>query len=240
MFKIDESKNYKTLDIATCDIDILPPMPKPNKSEMRKQALIGWIAVLYTICMYVGITHGVAVKLLNLPFNPGLYALILIYSEAFVAICCVVGIMISNPGVIPRSKEACFPLPDKVAISLKTGESCEMENIVKENHSFCVRCYIWREIDRNPHHCRICNRCVVDFDHHCAVFGRCIAGNAWPIQHCVPGISHDVPGISHANSTRNRWCSGNMPYFITLFIIAYISFITTAGFTIAALYLRYS
>lgn len=33
-------------------------------------------------------------------------------------------------------------------------------------------------MQRRPHHCSICQRCVLHFDHHCGVFGRCIgAGN---------------------------------------------------------------
>ena len=65
--------------------------------------------------------------------------------------------------------------------------------------SYCVRCLVWRrgrrrgwhELDVDcasddnadwdcfPHHCSVCQRCVLYFDHHCGVFGRCIAGRGW-------------------------------------------------------------
>lgn len=91
-----------------------------------------------------------------------------------------------------------------------------------DGSSYCVRCLVWRPgagpfsplksgaedeerfvsggvVASSPfgfaHHCRICNRCVGEFDHHCGVFGRCIAGS--------------VLG-----------CRGNMPYFWGLLIAA--------------------
>ena len=65
--------------------------------------------------------------------------------------------------------------------------------------SYCVRCLVWRRGRRRgwhefdvdcasddnadwdcfPHHCSVCQRCVLYFDHHCGVFGRCIAGRGW-------------------------------------------------------------
>ena len=51
-----------------------------------------------------------------------------------------------------------------------------------------------------PHHCSICQRCVIHFDHHCGVFGRCIAG---------------------------RGLVGNIKYFLTLISMAFLAFITT-------------
>lgn len=120
-------------------------------------------------------------------------------------------------GVVKRSPETCFPLPDAVAERLHNGHSLEgMANIIEGNHVYCIRCLVWRPEADPPdacsqccedaddqseatHHCATCQRCVTNFDHHCGVFGRCIAG------------------------TR---CSGNMLYFNVIILMAVAGFIT--------------
>eukprot|EP00326_Haptolina_ericina_P038115 CAMPEP_0181237124 /NCGR_PEP_ID=MMETSP1096-20121128/38581_1 /TAXON_ID=156174 ORGANISM="Chrysochromulina ericina, Strain CCMP281" /NCGR_SAMPLE_ID=MMETSP1096 /ASSEMBLY_ACC=CAM_ASM_000453 /LENGTH=189 /DNA_ID=CAMNT_0023332429 /DNA_START=105 /DNA_END=674 /DNA_ORIENTATION=- len=103
-----------------------------------------------------------------------------IYTEAFVALVCLFGLMFGDPGVVKRSPETCFPLPPKVADLIEAGATSEqiqqLGNLHGEKGSFCVRCLVLGD-NVQPHHCSTCQRCVTHFDHHCGVFGRCIAGD---------------------------------------------------------------
>ena len=127
--------------------------------------------------------------------------LALVYSEAIIALICLAGIRFGDPGVLQRSPEACFPLPDRVTDMLRAGRTANgMRNIRASGRTFCVRCMIWRhegsshgnpdsddssesdseeEEGEEVHHCSICQRCVRDYDHHCMVLGRCIAGKGY-------------------------------------------------------------
>jgi len=93
-----------------------------------------------------------------------------------------------DPGVVRRSEGTCFPLPEAVANLLSQGESLQgLQNIACDSRTFCVRCLVWRPDGSKAHHCRVCQRCVVDFDHHCVVFGRCIAGKGfWQRKYMMP------------------------------------------------------
>lgn len=220
-------------------LEDLPPLPPPKKCDMLLQSTGGTFYVSFQIFCLVGGTHGLALTILPRFLGQMLTAdqrflyLTAIYTEAVIAVVCLLFILCGDPGVIPRTEENCFPLPAEVAEKIRRGESLEsMENVDDGDRSFCVRCLVWRPKRQVPmlssrvaslprplqiffrqlpgckegscHHCRTCNRCVRYFDHHCGVFGRCIAGTC---------------------------CSGNMPFFL---LIIFMSFVGT-GTTLACL-----
>eukprot|EP00929_Paragymnodinium_shiwhaense_P022424 TRINITY_DN1432_c1_g1_i1.p1 TRINITY_DN1432_c1_g1~~TRINITY_DN1432_c1_g1_i1.p1 ORF type:complete len:285 (-),score=30.33 TRINITY_DN1432_c1_g1_i1:269-1123(-) len=112
------------------------------------------------------------------------FAVVAIYSEAVVAVACMLYILCGNAGVLARSEASCYPIPFEVEEKLLRGESLTgMRNIQKLDDAsncrqlYCVRCLVWRRAPRRlakVHHCSVCQRCVEGFDHHCGVFGRCI------------------------------------------------------------------
>jgi hypothetical protein len=197
----------------------LPPLPEPDRRSQRWQAAGGTALVVGIVVVLVGLTHGVGLTVGELPRDAWWACLVLIYTEAGVALLCLLMILLGDPGIIRRNEQTCFPLPDAVREKLARGESLEgMGNIEDGEDSFCVRCLVWRRQpdhrsdwfaqpwQRGPkraHHCRTCGRCVASFDHHCGVFGRCIAGNV-----CF---------------------SGNMPYFCTIFACSWAGGMTCAG-----------
>ena len=70
------------------------------------------------------------------------FFLLAIYLEAFLAVCCLLGILYGDPGTVKRSPENCLPLPETVVERLQRGESLEgLENLQHEQlGSYCVRC----------------------------------------------------------------------------------------------------
>merc|ERR1712194_286316 len=95
---------------------------------------------------------------------------------------CTVYLLIGNAGVIHRSLETCYPIPEVVEERLRDALALDdLTNIHGPEDStthglYCVRCLVWRPPSEQTksHHCRTCQRCVTGFDHHCGVFGRCI------------------------------------------------------------------
>jgi len=177
-------------------LEALPPLPVPNIREQRVQALGGCVTVIGTVCFFVAGTHAALALAENLPHGFVIISLVSIYSEAVTALLCLTKILFGDPGVVRRTLTTCFPQPPVVAEKLAAGQCLSsLRNIENESgqRSFCVRCLVWRESQFQPsscgtlftkkkkkskaHHCRICERCVSQFDHHCGVFGRCIAGS---------------------------------------------------------------
>lgn len=168
------------LDEGRRRVESLPPLPQPNHKQMCAEACMGNFVVGLLIVIFVGFGHLM---------SPASVWLHLLHAEAAVAICCLIGLMFGDPGVVKRSLDTCLPLPDEVeqrlaaSGSLDEVDQLQMQSNLKSDdgeRTFCVRCLVWRPMGcGDVHHCRICNRCVTHFDHHCGVFGRCIAGNGF-------------------------------------------------------------
>ena len=92
------------------------------------------------------------------------------------ALVALLGLMLSDPGVIRRSPQTCYPVPADVAERLRDGKPRPERNVAEGDRSYCVRCLVWRSSTHgacclargttlHPHHCSSCRRCVADFDH---------------------------------------------------------------------------
>lgn len=175
----------------------LPTLPEPNLRIQRGQSAVGCTTVVSITFALIGISH-VAVHLVpEFPANVREVLFVLLYSAATVAIVCLAGLMLGDPGVIRRSAHSTFPLPLDISERLAAGSTLSgLDNIRDGTRTFCVRCFVWRDEappgltswngachkrlfscrSPKPHHCSVCQRCVAAFDHHCGFFGRCIAG----------------------------------------------------------------
>lgn len=116
----------------------------------------------------------------------GRFLVFAIWSEAFVAAACCAFILCAGAGVIHRSPNTCYPIPEEVLQHLQgNDEACPKSNISESGRTYCIRCFVWRPAGYHSHHCSTCQRCVTNFDHHCGVFGRCIVGGNMP---CFVGM----------------------------------------------------
>lgn len=87
----------------------LPPLPTPQRLRLR-QALQGTCLVLASCGALVAITHAIS-GLEQLP-----YALVwtcrgLIYSEAILALFCLLGLLFADPGTVRRTVETTEQIP---------------------------------------------------------------------------------------------------------------------------------
>jgi len=188
------------------DILSLPPMPDQYLCQMRAEACCGNTLVCFLIFLFVAPMQAYATGATTLTPLQHVW-LFAIYAEAATAIFCLLGLMWGDPGTIKRTPANCFPLPDVVVQRLRSGHpiSADLGNVREDDRVFCIRCLVWRQDDRDTHHCSTCQRCVVDFDHHCGVFGRCIAGDGM---------------------------AGNMGYFKTLITMGVLGCMTCVSFMV--------
>lgn len=169
------------------DLSSLPPLPQPS-CKQHLQSLFGCSLVSGCAYVYIAVIKFFA----TFDDFPETLFLVLIYVQGCIAVLCLVGLLVADPGVVNRSEDSCFPLPDVVAKRIMTKKPLtDLKNITDGDLKYCVRCLVWRDpfmrnekgytalSHRRIHHCRICERCVCEFDHHCSVFGRCIAGHGF-------------------------------------------------------------
>lgn len=207
----------------------LPPLPEPDRNQMRGESCCGTTFVCFLITLFVSATVMIS---RDIPMPLRAWPLTFILAEAVLALAMLAGLMFGDPGVVRRTPSSVLPVPQEVEARLAAGQGMEgLKNLRDGKRSYCVRCLVWRDHEAPlsavqrcyaylgcarsgahpnengvlvcktiPHHCSICQRCVLHFDHHCGVFGRCIAG---------------------------RGLDGNMKYFMTIIWMAFVAFITT-------------
>jgi hypothetical protein len=175
------------------DVKRLPPLPRPDYGAKCGEASCGCTLVITLIVMLVGTTEGVVsgMEPSNFVARAGRTA---IYTEAFVAIVCLLGLMFGvrtrapalpprylpasrpgltascalpqDPGVIKRRPETCFPMPPKVADMLDAGETAEKIQQLGNLRDDDNRTYCVR--------CFVWRGSSAEMPHHCSTCQRCV------------------------------------------------------------------
>ncbi|CAE7254513.1 pfa4 [Symbiodinium sp. CCMP2592] len=174
---------------ALLPLSRLPPLPDRNP-KFWTQAFAGSCVVFGLCITFVVAARNVRGDPTHWSNPPWCNAVDSVMScFALLALFCTSFIIFGRQGEICRSKATCYPIPAQVAKGLLAGQRPpQNRNILAPEHhpahgSYCVRCLVWRPRDVDSHlshHCRICQRCFVEFDHHCGVFGRCIVEGNMP------------------------------------------------------------
>lgn len=166
-------------------IDELPDLPE-RKNDYYIEP---WIGISVVTVMSVGLIWSTEFgSTTDVAANASKVYLArkLIWVWAAIAVLCTLYIVYGEAGVIERSPETCYPIPEEVAEKLLQGVSLvdTMANPKVGDSTYCVRCLVWRprtdDWGQKCHHCSTCQRCVTGFDHHCGVFGRCIVRGNMP------------------------------------------------------------
>jgi hypothetical protein len=180
----------------------MPPLPSPNLGTMRREAALG-SAVVASICGGCITVGHLGAHLLGDETPAGAALLALIYAQAVLALGCLAGLLLGDPGAVTRGAASQLPVPAEVAARLAAGEPLDgLANVENANHgSYCVRCCVWRPPPEVLHAARQarraaagpCGPCVacwfgggggrVKKAHHCQVclvFSRAIEAEAEP------------------------------------------------------------
>jgi len=213
------------------DIAKFPPLPTPRHAMKRQESSVGIALVVFLSLAFIGMVHGIALTTIGgIEKHSATWwtFLGLVYAEVAMALICLMGLLLSDPGVVARSSENSFPIPLQCQAWIQAHADGNPESIEPlgeyyiassetsntPGDSYCVRCLVWRRFQHSTKyfHCSVCQRCVAEFDHHCSVFGRCIAGT---------------------------WKKGNYKYFVTIIGVGSVGYLTSVVSLLWSLSLRY-
>ena len=131
---------------------VLPPLPTPDYRTQRAQSSAGVATVLGTIAVILGIGHAALIPEGLSSTTVRWVPLCMLYVESAIAILCLIGLLLGDPGVVKRNVRNCLPIPDEVAERMASGAPQQEHyggNITEEIDGFervyCVRCFVWRD-----------------------------------------------------------------------------------------------
>lgn len=225
-------------------LEALPPMPKPQKSILRNQALRGVGTVGWAIAASELSVH--AFQYLSDAKPAWLWTALTtsIHVQAIVAILAHAGLLLGDPGVITRSHETCLPLPPPIASRLRAGDSLDdLKDNIRANEddetTYCVRCCLWRAPPPPPAS-RAAGPCLQWLWQEHPVLARCLpcaggtkAHHCSLCQRCVRGFDH------HCGVLGRCIAAANMPYFVVLVGMGQTAFGTNAVALLGLVYARY-
>lgn len=133
-----------------------PPFPKPHHGTKRSESCIGISAVFAVVGVLVGATHGVALGPIGFDAYtvPWWIIFCLIYGQAVLALILLGGILVLDPGYVPRTPETCYPQPRSIAKWLAEGAKWDQKpeelylpslDPNKSGDTYCTRCLVWRK-----------------------------------------------------------------------------------------------
>eukprot|EP00418_Pyrodinium_bahamense_P074404 CAMPEP_0179101758 /NCGR_PEP_ID=MMETSP0796-20121207/47065_1 /TAXON_ID=73915 /ORGANISM="Pyrodinium bahamense, Strain pbaha01" /LENGTH=297 /DNA_ID=CAMNT_0020799619 /DNA_START=61 /DNA_END=949 /DNA_ORIENTATION=+ len=196
----------------------LPPLPEPDHAERRAQSAGGVCLVLSLVAAFGGVTHAVIKTSKDLPATLQLVSEGLILCEAIVALGCLAGLLCGDSGVIRRSPETCFPLPEEVARQLANGETINLSSNIA----------LGGEAPSGPSACgalsgapRASARTTAES-----------ASAAWRTSTTTATSSGAASQVARHASGASTW--GNIVYFHGLITMGLAGFFTCLGTTIVA------
>lgn len=162
-----------------------PTYPEPRRTR-KEQEVLGNLGVLVYVVAIILLFHYCIAPWIKY-VSVALSFYLALASWTLLALGMLTALYVGDPGVVDADERliaqyqtAC----DNIASGFLTdtgfdaysnatdAESGFFADQKKELGTICKQCHVWRP--PMAHHCRICQRCVRQFDHHCGILGRCI------------------------------------------------------------------
>ena len=105
---------------AESDVDKLPALLEVRRSCSERGGA-GAAMVLCITGTILGTTHALALVVGDLPTVAWWVCLVFMYTVGALALFGLVKILFGDPGVVVRSPETCFPVPDELLSLLESG-----------------------------------------------------------------------------------------------------------------------
>lgn len=197
----------------------LPPLPTPQHGRRNLQVTCGVIVIGCIIVLMLGIAVLQLMSFMDW-YNGAILAVIA--ADAAVAVACLLGVLLVDPGVVQRTRATVLPLPKEVQELLDSKKNWahgDSTNIVgADGRTFCVRCLVWRPdgSDRTLERERECGFCLESGGPGlCAGGGRRSVHHCSICQRCVVDFDHHC-GVLGRCIGGKCFSSGNITYFYGL------------------------
>ena len=259
------TNNATDTDVMIFD-KLLPPLPTPNNELMNTQMSRGCSMVVFIILSIIAITQGITLTVGggkdNLPRSVWWIIFSLIYTQAILAFICLGGLIYSDPGIIQRSHETCFPFPDEVRLALtkkmvpptttelsSTSQQQEQEDnnelppqYIRSSNGdiFCTRCFVWRTRQRRQDEGNSGDDNDNDHSSSSPCSCCCSPSRAYHCsicQRCVEDFDHHCSVFGRCIA--GRGLKGNMKYFVSLLFLGATAGATCSISLIVSLVLRF-